>query len=689
MRQLVRTAVSALLAATVLCTAPAARAATTVRIEGNAAISARRLREAASAELAGLENPARRLAAADDAAFQMENTGREAGYAFIEVEYAFTGEGADAAVVFRVREGPLVKLKTVSFSGNVFFTVDQLRPHIAVKSPTPYIAADVRAGRQELVQLYREQGFSDVKIGESQITLNADRSFADVSFEIAEGTRFVIWSVVFEGDSLPDASLVLNGLASSLLGQPLQGRRGLALGNSVTEAFGEQGYPDAVVTVREKPGELPGDVGLWVSVASGPQVRISRVDVVGNKRTRAWFILSRIPVHQGDVFNEKVLQDAFRDLYRTGVFSRINHSLVGEGTERVLRVEVEEAPSREASVDAGWGAYEQLRGRIGFRDRNIFGTMRSAGVEAGASMKSRFVKADLLDPRVLGTDFSLSLPLSWRFREEPTYTEDEVELALRLYRLFSGRITAGLKYAYRFDGLSQLSPDVPADARDEQYTSASIKASLDVDRRNDIFYPSRGWQTGVAVEVADQRLGGTLDFLRCTAGVKLFQSLGAGFVFGLRLDTGFVVPMRGNENIPVSERFFAGGDSSVRSFDEQQIGPKGATGDPLGGLASTVAGIEVRRRIVGNLAASVFADFGNVAPNRSLTDADPVGMKTSDLADAMWKDYLKDFRAGFGFGLQYLTPLGPVRLDLAWNPDPRASEREAAFAWHFSVGMAF
>ena len=177
--------------------------------------------------------------------------------------------------------------------------------------------------------------------------------------------------------------------------------------------------------------------------------------------------------------------------------------------------------------------------------------------------------------------------------------------------------------------------------------------------------------------------------MRCTAAAKFFQPLGAGFVLGLRLDTGFIVPTRGSEDIPVSERFFTGGDSSVRSFEEQQLGPKGPTGDPLGGLASTVAGVEVRRRIVGNLAASVFADFGNVAPNRSLEGVDPATQDTADSSTAMWQDYLKDFRAGVGFGLQYLTPLGPMRLDLAWNPDPRAAEGEAAFVWHFSVGMAF
>jgi len=683
------TAVVALFAAALLCAAPAARAATESRIEGNAAISTRRLREAAAAELARLGDASHRRAAADDAAFQMEAAGHLAGYAFIEVEYTITGEDSDAAVVFSVREGPRVMLGEVSFAGNEFFTAAQLRPHIAAASSAPYVEADVRAARNKLAQRYREQGFTGVKIGEPQITLSADRRVADVRFEIAEGTRSVISGVVFEGDALPEDDTALKGLASAPLGQPFFDRRGLEFGNRITAAFAARGYPNAAVTVRAESGALPGDVVLRVAVASGPRVRISRVDVAGNEHTRDGFIRSRIPIRPGDWFNAEILEDSFRKLYRTGIFSRVSHTLEGEGAERVLRVTVEEVPAREVSAQIGWGSYEMLRGSVGYRDRNVFGGGLSAGAEAGASTKSRFVKGDVLNPRLLGSEFSLSVPLTWDYREEPTYTEEEVELSVRLYRLFSHRVTAGLKYGYRFDGLSQLSPDVPPEARDENYTSASVKVNFDADRRDNIFYPSRGWQTGLAVEVADQRLGGTLDFLRCTAGLKLFQSLGAGFVLGLRLDTGFIVPTNDSEEIPVNERFFTGGESSVRSFEEDQLGPKGASGDPLGGLASTVASFEVRRRIAGNLAASVFADFGNVAPNRSLAGTDSATTTTADTVDGMWQDYLQDFRAGLGFGFQYLTPVGPARLDLAWNPDPRASENEAAFAWHFSVGMAF
>ena len=288
----------ALLVATVLCGIPETHAATQVRIEGNAAIGTRRLKEAAAAELAGLKDPARRQAAADDAAFQMESAGHLAGYAFIEVDYTITGEGDDAAVVFKVREGPRVLLGEVSFAGNKFFTAAQLRPHIAMDHSAPYVEGDVRAGRNALVLRYREEGFGGVKVAEPQITVNADRSAADVRFEIEEGTRFVIADVVFEGDALPESGPTLKRLTSGFLGKPFFARRGQELGNRVTAAFGAQGYPDAAVAVRDEPGAAPGDVVLRVSVASGARVRISRVDIVGNDKTRAGFIRSRIPVRR-------------------------------------------------------------------------------------------------------------------------------------------------------------------------------------------------------------------------------------------------------------------------------------------------------------------------------------------------------------------------------------------------------
>jgi outer membrane translocation and assembly module TamA len=114
------------------------------------------------------------------------------------------------------------------------------------------------------------------------------------------------------------------------------------------------------------------------------------------------------------------------------------------------------------------------------------------------------------------------------------------------------------------------------------------------------------------------------------------------------------------------------------------------SGKPVGGLAYNVLNIELRRRIVGNFIGTVFLDLGNVAPNRAPSERGrPVYDSRSRILSDTLSDYFSDLRPGVGFGLQYLLPVGPARLDLAFNPDRNQKRDEDRFAVHFSVGMAF
>jgi outer membrane protein assembly factor BamA len=128
----------------------------------------------------------------------------------------------------------------------------------------------------------------------------------------------------------------------------------------------------------------------------------------------------------------------------------------------------------------------------------------------------------------------------------------------------------------------------------------------------------------------------------------------------------------------------------VRSFEESQLGPLDRSGEPAGGLAYNVISLELRRRMRGNLAGSLFFDYGNVAPNRTRSEEgeDPYDSRSEIISDTL-RDYWDDFRPAIGAGIQYLLPVGPARLDFAFNPDARKDRGEDGFVWHFSVGMAF
>jgi outer membrane translocation and assembly module TamA len=107
-------------------------------------------------------------------------------------------------------------------------------------------------------------------------------------------------------------------------------------------------------------------------------------------------------------------------------------------------------------------------------------------------------------------------------------------------------------------------------------------------------------------------------------------------------------------------------------------------------MAYNVLNVELRRLLTDRLAASLFLDYGNVSPNLSPEeDSDGPFSDRQDVIDRTLRDYFSDFRPGLGAGLQYLLPVGPARLDFAWNPDQDRDREEDSFTVHFSIGMAF
>ena len=162
------------------------------------------------------------------------------------------------------------------------------------------------------------------------------------------------------------------------------------------------------------------------------------------------------------------------------------------------------------------------------------------------------------------------------------------------------------------------------------------------------------------------------------------------YILGLRATTGLIFPIRDQISIPISERFFNGGDNTVRSYKHSELGPKDNNNEPVGGLGYNVFSIEVRKRFYRNFAATLYVDAGNVSPNRSLLESDFTPYTSrSDLLNDTFNDFFSDFKFGIGIGLQYLLPVGPVRLDIAYNPDPEEIWNEDNWVFHFSLGMAF
>jgi outer membrane protein assembly complex protein YaeT len=676
-------------------TAPAAEFV----FRGNAAKSAAALRQAAAPELGDFERRGQRRSDIDDAAFQMELAYQREGFAFARVDYAIERAGDRTIVTFNVTEGPQVLVGEIRISGNAAVDTETLREFFRPETPgllpqvqPPFVRSEMESAVEALRDYYRGRGFLDAALEGPRFTFTADRRRVDVSVRVHEGVQHRVQAVEVAGDVPVDARKAVEDLQRQTTGQPYTSRTRLVVKARVAEILGGLGFPDAVVNVAARTEASPGAVTLVAEVAPGPRVTIAGIDVRGNQRTRPEFIRERLKLKPGDPYDLAAEKESFDALYRSGVFSKVEIDLVKTEDEgrRVLAVTVAEMPSQEIFIEPGYGSYEQLRLVVGHRLKNLFGTGRSLTSEALGAVKAQGLSSTLTDPWFLDSDVRADLTGFARRREEPSFTRRDAGGSFFMNKELSPRVTVATGFTFRRTDISDPAAVVEEEDLRDDYNFASIKAQATYDTRNDIFFPTTGQRTFGAVERADTLLGGDVTFLRLTGGARLFFPAGRSTVLGLRYSTGLIIPGEDEFTVPLAERFFNGGENTVRSFKESELGPRDSNGDPAGGLAYNVLSAELRQRLIGDFTGTLFADFGNVAPNRTREDQGqpPYRNRSQILSDTL-SDFFRGFRPGVGAGLQYLLPVGPARVDFAWNPDRDEKRNEDLFVVHFSVGMAF
>lgn len=648
-----------------------------VRFEGNTAFSDKRLRRVVEVDLDQVERRSSVRAAVDDAAYSLELFHRANGFPGCAVDYSVETVGVGQRLAtLSIDEGVRVEIVAVEFSGNDSLGGRELQGYLRppagglfTSSRVWYVETAVQEGLAAVGLHYRARGFLDAEVELNDPTPAGGVWPSELVLEVQvrEGPRYVLRAVDIAG-GVPEVEAGFE--LAPWLGAPLTRRSPRVLRAALVERYARAGYPDARVEEVARDLAPSGDARLGLSVTPGPRVTVASVRIEGLERTSRARVLDAIELQAGERYDLALERKSFRNLYGLRVFSSVRLELVGEGSERELAVTVQEAPSREVYVEPGYGSYERLRIGLGWSERNLFGGARSLEVEGRISELAQRGVVSLTDPRLFGSDTRGSFTLFANQRQEPSFLSADYGSALTLSRRIARQFTLSAAYQFRLstveaDDLSD--PDVQSALEDINISSVTVRPSWDT--RDSPFLPSSGALARASLEVADAALGSELDFLRSNWTTSWFQSVWRRGTLGASWRGGVIVPTGATDTIPVQERFFNGGENTVRSFREDQLGPEDVNGSPLGGEAFNVLTLELRQRLQGRLEGAAFYDGGNVVPD------------AGDYFD------MRGFRHALGLGLRYVLPVGPMRLDLAWNPDARGGESD--FTLHFAVGFSF
>ena len=320
-------------------------------------------------------------------------------------------------------------------------------------------------------------------------------------------------------------------------------------------------------------------------------------------------------------------------------------------------------------VEPGWGSYEGPRILLGIEENNFQGRGQVLGIEGTASPKAQALRLSWVDRDFLGSRFTSETTFFAEQREEPSFDFTRRGFGFSVRREWDEDWSSTFGYEFRpTDVTDETIPPLPQDL-DSDSEVAALSATLSLNDRDNPLLPTRGRHGRARVEWADDTIGSDTEFVRGQVEYTHLFRLSDRGSLAASARTGVIAPFGQTVEIPLPERFFNGGENSVRSFEEDELLPEGAIGEPTGGEAATTLNLELRRELTGNLAGALFVDWGNVV------------FEVQDYLD------FDGFRTGVGAGLRYLLPIGPVRLDLGVNPDPGDDEDEIVL--HFSVGFPF
>jgi outer membrane protein insertion porin family len=655
----------------------------------------------------------------------------------------------------------------VEIAGNRYFDSPTIRERMYIEPASlqfrrgRYSESYLRRDEGAVVSLYQQSGFRDVKVT-SKVQDDYDGKVGNIGviIQVEEGPQWLISKLDVTGIQSLNADNLIETLGSTA-GQPFsEFNVAVDRDNILTEYF-SQGFPNVTFEWSSAPGVAPNTVELKFVIVEGQRRFVRQVLTSGLTITQDRIVNRNILLNPGDPLSQPKMVETQRRLYDLGIFSAVNMAIQnpqGDTERKYVLYQMDEA--KRYSIATGFGA-EIARigggtdpnypaGKAGFSPRVSFDVSRInfRGLGHTLSLRTRLSNIERLGllnytaPR-LNDDPNLTLTFTTLYRDSRdvrTFDAKRQEGSVQLSQRLSKANTALYRFAYRRNSVSSLQIDpllVPLYSQPVRIGIAS--ANFIQDRRDDPTESHKGVFNTADLGVASKVFGSQSGFMRLLTRNTTYHPIGRKLVFARSLNFGWLLPVTHKltslspgpgdvyshaalEQIPIAERFFAGGGNSHRGFSENQAGPRdAATGFPVGGQALLIFNHELRFPLIGtNLGGVAFLDSGNVysrIQDISFRLSQPHQTQSTPTGSAEVFGFNYMVHAA-GFGLRYRTPIGPVRLDVAYSPNSprfegcagytgaekfqcglttpeglpaveRKRDRISQFQFHFSIGQAF
>lgn len=652
---------------------------------------------------------------------------QEKGYFDAKVTTEFKREAETISILYHIDKGRRHKVADLAFSGNRHISSGELLTHLVVRkhrflSHGRYSEKLVKKSADNITAVYRNQGYEQVKVTSQVVDHEPNLG---VTFLIEEGPQTLVDNSQVSGNlSIPVEQLTQKRGFELRTGQPFSPAHLSNDRSRILATYLDRGYLNAEVKANiTRHPDNPQRVDIVYDVTENQQVRVSDVIYLGKTHTRQSLIQRASSITPEAPLSQGKLLEAESQLYELGVF---DWSSVGPRrpittqTEEEALVKVHDAkrntitygfglqiarrggnvPSGtvavpglptvgtgSARIESSENTFVSPRGSIEYTRRNIRGLGETAAISLLVARLDQRALATYTDPHFRGTRWSTLFSLSGeRTTENPLFAASLSDVSFQVERTINRAKTSTLQVRYDFNKtiLSQLLVPKLVLESDRHVRLSYFSSTLIHDTRDKPLDSHSGFYQTVDVRIVPTALGSSVNFSRMLAQVAYYKPLHS-IVLANSVRLGLAKPFSGSD-VPTSQRFFAGGGTTLRGFPVNQAGPQRlvhfcpvgtiSTSCPLitvpvGGDQLFILNSEVRFpiRIINNLGGVFFYDGGNVSSRIN------------------FRRFVDSYTNTIGVGLRYSTPVGPVRIDVGRNLNPVTGISATQF--FITLGQAF
>ncbi|GBD98360.1 outer membrane protein assembly factor BamA precursor [bacterium BMS3Abin07] len=582
--------------------------------------------------------------------------------------------GSNAVVSFLIKEGSKVRIDKIDIEGNHAFDDNDITGVMKTSewwlfsfltSGGYYNSGVMKQDIRKIKDLYFNNGYLDVRVSDPEIKVDNKKHEMTIKINISEGHQYTVSSVSIEGNKAYKTD-ELRKLIKLKKGEVFSKKILSGDIKAINDFYSQKGYAMISIDPAVVPLKNSDKVKVIYHIMEGDLFHIGRIEISGNTKTEDKVIRREIRFDEGDLFNSALLKRSYQRLRNLDFFDTVHLQPRPRARKKLLDldVSVKEKSTGSLSVGGGYSTTDRFMGMVDYSQANLFGTGRYLKLSGEFGSKSTLYQLSYRDPWFLDKPLSMTLSLYKTSRQYYNYSRKATGFGLGFGKPFSEYWRADVSYNFEDVTIYDVNATASTTIKDQEgkSTTSSISPSIVRDSRDYYLDPHEGSRNGIYLKYAG--LGGENKYFKALLDSGWFFPLGPT-TFSVRGRFGYATGLFGKQ-LPLYERYYVGGINTVRGLGSGEAGPRDANGDVIGGEKEIIFNFEYIFPLIPDikLKGLLFFDAGKAYAQ---------------------SEAINSLRRSAGFGIRWISPVGPLRLEWGYNLDKRDDENQSKFEFTFGT----